>query len=449
MTEAVRKAAALLKPGDKVLVGLSGGADSMCLTHILCSISAELGITVAAAHMNHGLRGEAADNDAKAAQALAERLGIEFHLKCADVSSYARGHGLSEELAGRMLRYEFFEELCAEYGYTKIATAHNKNDNAETLLMNFIRGTSLAGLGGIPAERGKIIRPLLSCTRAEIEDYCVKHKLPYVTDATNLETVYTRNKIRLELIPAIARLNPNFIETVTRNAAIVRDENDYIRQCAGSFYNEYVADGAADLNAVNSAHPAIARRVIMRMITDAKGSSADSVSGSVEDVLALCRKHRSGKRLNLPGRVTAAIEYDRLVITCSEAVPEFAYALREGENVIIREIGRAVRLERCGNVENDGALYMSADDISDIQIRNRREGDVFCPAGMNGSKKLKKLFADLKIPASQRMAVPIITVGTEIAAVYGIRADKRFVFGKNKINFRLEVTDWKENLSKE
>ncbi len=427
---------ALLEKGDKVLVGLSGGADSMCLTHMLCAMSKELGITVGAAHLNHNIRGEDAVADAKAAEEFAKSLGICFHLKNENVLQYAKDNNLSDELAGRELRYGFFEELKQKYGYTKIATAHNKNDNAETVLMNFMRGTTLGGLCGIPVKRNEIIRPLIEVERCDIERYCEEHNIRYVTDKTNFEDIYTRNKIRLKLIPEIQEMfNANFIDTVTRNAEILKAENDYIQSAADKIYASSVADNAIATDVINNTHTAVARRVVKKMLS----SVCDDVTAvAIEDVINLCSAKQTGKSIDLSGKITAEIEYGKLVIAPKgELVGEFEYELEENKRIFIKELGKYALLERCDARSKDNAMYFSAEHGDKIVIRNRRNGDSFHQLGMKGTKKVKDLFIDAKIPKRLRNMIPIIEINGKIACVGKLRSDAEFVFGKKHINYKI------------
>ena len=430
----------LVKEGDRVLVGLSGGADSMCLTQVLCAVSDRLKIEVAAAHLNHNIRGEAAERDAAAAESFARGLGIEFFLRSSDVKGFARERRISEELAGRELRYGFFDELCEKRGFTRVATAHNRNDNAETLLMNFTRGSGLAGLCGIPPQRGRIIRPLIDVSRSEIEEYCREYSLPYVTDATNLEAVYTRNRVRLEIIPQLQRLNKNFINTVTANAALLADENSYLDAEARSAFSS-LSDGVSCNAAMIAAlHTAIARRVIRLAAESAMGQLADISSRSVNDILALCRDGRTGRQTDAGRGYIARISYGRLYIT-DRGGGGFDLPLKEDCEVIIPEAGMRAVMTRCGKRVRDGAIYLSCDDINDIHIRSRREGDIFYPSGMSGRKKLKEFLIDKKIPSHERDAVPIITIGGEIAAVSDMRVDRRFLFGEKSFGIRIVLNN--------
>lgn len=428
----------LILPGDKVIIALSGGADSMCLAHVLCSLSERMEFEAAAAHMNHNIRGEAAENDAEAAKKLSESLGIDFYYHSTDVIGYSKQHSISEELAGRELRYSFFKELQKKYGFNKTATAHNKNDNAETLLMNFIRGSSVSGLCGIPVKRGTIIRPLIEVTRSEIEEYCRENKLPYVTDSTNLEDIYTRNKVRLKLIPKLQNeFNPNFINTVTANASIISEENEYINTEAKKVYEKLKEN--TSVTELNKLHNAIKRRVIMLLLTDKYGSAADISSSAVEDISELCKKNQTGKRVNIPNGYIALTEYGRLVIRKPKPAESFSYKLNIGDKVYIPQLNSHITVEVCTEKQRDKCIYISCDEAEELYVRSRKNGDIFFPEGMHGRKKLKEFFIDKKIPAESRLLIPIITVGGEIAAVSDMRTDRRYAFGRNKINLKINI----------
>ena len=434
------KKSSLLECGDRILVGLSGGADSMCLTHALNIIGKEMGFEVFTAHMNHNIRGEEAANDEKAAAEFAASLGIKHFSRSERVIEYAEKNSISEELAGRELRYAFFAELQKKYGFNKVATAHNKNDNAETILMNFMRGSGVSGLCGIPRRRGDIIRPLLDADRVEIEEYCRENKLPYVTDKTNFEHIYTRNKVRLELIPAIVSgFNANFINTVTRNADIISDDCDFLDEHAMMIYKNSVQNNIISADIIASAHPSMSRRVIMEMLANVMENLYDISSDCIQKIVDLCVCGKTGKSLNLPDNVIAKIEYGKLIISKqNEALGEFEYILLEGKEIYISELGKTFLMERTDMRKNDGAIYLPGG--KDIRIRNRRAGDVFYPIGMKGKKKLKEFFIDEKIPRDERMRTGIVTSDGEIACIIGKRADRRFYVSKlNKPKIKIII----------
>ncbi len=216
----------MLKNGDNVIVGLSGGADSTALLHILSRLSERLGITVSACHINHNLRGEESLRDESFVRKLCESANIPLTVFSIDVKSGIEKHESLEERA-RKLRYSCFEELCGKSN-AKLATAHTASDNAETVFMNIIRGTGTKGLSGIPPVRGNIIRPIIRCTREDIERYCSENKLEYITDSSNLSDDYTRNRLRHHLIPLLKDFNPSLFEAVSRMTSAVYDDNIYL-----------------------------------------------------------------------------------------------------------------------------------------------------------------------------------------------------------------------------
>ena len=417
----------ILHDGESVLVGLSGGADSVCLTHALCALRDKLGITVSAAHVNHGIRGDEAERDEEFARNFAKSLGIEFYSIKLDIPDEAKKTGVSEETAGRNARYSFFTDLCQKYGIDKIATAHNKNDNAETIAMNFMRGSTIKGLGGIPRIRGNIIRPLLDVSRDEIERYCAENDLKYVTDSTNLSCDYTRNKVRSMLVPLIEReFNQSFTETVTENAVLASEDSAYIDKTARAEYERIVTGGRAEINELLSLDAAIRRRVVFYMLSDVSGTSEGIGAAYVKSALSLLNKS-SGASVNLPRGVWVRNEYGFLVAEMrSDDVKPFEYTLNAGENYI-PELSSAVTVAETDKRTRDGAVYLSASAHDKIIIRNRREGDVFYPCGMTGSKKVKEYFINEKIPRHVRPLTPIVEINGVIAAV-GKRVDRRFLF---------------------
>lgn len=423
----------LIKKGDKILIGLSGGADSVCLTYVLHMLRDTLGITLCTAHMNHNIRGSEAERDAEFARAYSEKLNIPFTLRSERVTEYACQNGISEELAGRELRYAFFDEFLKENDFQKIATAHNKNDNAETIVMNFIRGSGIKGLCGIPYKRGNIIRPILDVSRAEIEEFCAKNGLEYVTDSTNAEKIYTRNKIRLNLLPEIENaFNPNFINTVTDNSQLVKADLEFIESAVREAYEKCVKNSRADIELLLSQSAAVSSRVILEMVREAAGTVSNFSSEQVRNVMELAKKSKSGTSIELPGGIGAFVEYGKLYIGKNTEAEDFEYTLKIGETVYIKEIGKSVKAEYVTEKNGDG-YYFSAEADDEIKIRNRRDGDKFFPTGMDGRKKVKDLFIDLKLTRAERSRTALVTINDEIAGIPGKRYDKRFVFEKKGI----------------
>ncbi len=393
----------LISKGDKVIAGFSGGADSTALVHILYCLSDELGFTLEAAHLHHGIRGAEADRDLEFAKSFCESLNIEFKYKKCNIPKIAAERRISEETAGREERYRFFEEL-AKNG-AKIATAHNKNDNAETVIHHMIRGCGIQGLCGISAVRGNIIRPLINAERSDIERYCEENNLEYVTDSTNLQTEYTRNKIRHCIMPEMEKINPQIISSVCKTAVLAEEDNDFLDKEAGRAYEKYVTekDGQAVFMLDSDLHTAIRKRIFIKM---AQNTGTQLDFEKLAAIERLAEKRISGKTVDITGG-KAEISYDTLIIGKKREKCEFDI-LFENKDVYIPECGfYAVSSE-------DGiALPKNAE----IRIRSRKDGDKIRINGM--TKKVKNILISKKIPKSERDRIPIVTVNGEIAYIYG------------------------------
>lgn len=419
----------LFNKGERVLIGLSGGADSVCLTYALNILKEELDIELFTAHINHGIRGDEATQDEQFAIRFSEKLGLKCFVKHINIPEIAHNTGQSEETAGRQARYDFFSYISAENGIDKIATAHNKNDNAETIIMNFIRGGSLSGLCGIPYKRGSIVRPLLNVERSEIEKYCIKNNLEFVTDSTNLENDYTRNKIRHLLIPQIENeFNINFISTVTANSILIREDNKYLDKCTKEVYKRIVSNNVIDIDGLLKNDISIQRRLIRMALYNFYGTLDGVSSVFIDDILLLAGKN-SGKSINIHNNTQVKNEYGKLIITNSENVDVqgFEYRLTVGKTYIIDEIKKKVVISEVCSRQKDGAIYLNNNGVNEIILRNRKNGDRFYPSGMSGSKKIKEYFINSKVPKDERNKIPIIEIDGKIAAV-GQRVDEHFLF---------------------
>ena len=332
----------LFDKGDRVLIGLSGGADSICLTYALHCLSSEFELELFTAHLNHGIRGDEAIRDETFAQNFSEKLGIKCFTEHTDIPHLAKNSGKSQETTAREVRYAFFEHVLHKYEINKIATAHNRNDNAETILMNIIRGGTLPAMCGIPYKRGNIVRPLLNVKREQIEEYCKLNQLEFVTDSTNLTDDYTRNKIRHILIPQIENeLNPNFIETVTNNAVFNQEENNYLKKIADEAYKKTVTDGVIDISALQAYDISIQRRIVRNALEAHYNTSDGITSRFIRDILELAEKD-SGKSINIHNNTTVKNEYGKLIITNNLPITDvcFEYRISVGEMRIIDEIKR-------------------------------------------------------------------------------------------------------------
>ncbi len=394
-----------------------------------------------AAHVNHNLRGDAAVRDEEFSKELCDRLGIRCFTTSADVAKIAEESNISEELAGRRVRYGFFEGLMNEYDIEYTATAHHKNDNAETIVMNFVRGSGITGLTGIPYSRERYIRPMLDVKRCEIEEYCRENSLEYVTDETNLDTVYTRNKIRNIIIPQLeAELNPGFVDTIAMNARVLAEDARFLAKVTDEAYTKASYGNRLMISKLRRYDPAICKRVIRKLIGGVCGIR-DVSSAATEAAYNLAMNGTTGQSCSIIRDVTARIEYGKLVIE-HQAKPcsDFEYTIEIGKSQYIPELGYSVSVSRDGA----GERFRVPPGTTSITVTNRRTGDRFVPAGMTGSKSVKSFMIDRKIPRSERSRVGIVRVGGEIAWIIGYRLDARFRSNyDNDSNDILISTDFK------
>lgn len=401
----------LLQPGLRVLCALSGGGDSVCLTHALALLAPERSLQVAAAHFSHGLRPEAAEQEKALCRALCQSLSIPLYCGVGDTPAYAAAHQLGAEEAARILRYAFLERTAEERGYDVIAVAHQLEDNAETLLWNLIRGCGPAGLEGIPPQRGRIIRPLLQCSRREVEAYLVRHQLPYATDATNLEGDNARAVLRRQVFPLLRQLNPAAAEHMARCAADMRQQGAALAHLA----EEYAA-GAEDTGAgLLLSLPALlalpresACRALQRLQRQAGGKML--TRPQLDSIFALCRSSSPSGRLSLSGTVLQR-RYDRLLLTG-------IHPPGPPEPVLLMACGQAEF--GCWHItawpdagEEEG--FCLPEEVFPLTVRARRTGDSISLPG--GHRTVKKWMIDRKIPKDLRDTTPILCHNNRILAV--------------------------------
>ena len=436
----------LLAGGDAVLVGVSGGPDSVALLHLLVDRAPGLGLRLAIAHLHHGLRPEA-DRDEQFVRRMALALELPFYSHRADVRSQQRLRRLSLEDAARQVRYAFLEETAARHGFAKIALGHHADDSAETLLLNLLRGSGRLGLGGIPALRdGKIIRPLIMAPRDDILAYIKVRGLATVADATNAQAICLRNRIRNRLIPHLERdYHPMVRTALRRTGLILRDEEDWLESLIGPMAKEAVlADGEGwitlDASVLARMHVAAARRVIRRAIRHAKGDLRRLEFEHVERIRAFA--HRSGDAgpLHLPDRIRVWRRGLRLEITDgkdpaiggrSQPPPDYAYAVADCGTLTIPETGDRLDLTAISihalpdPLPNDRQIaFLDRDTVRfPLVVRNFRPGDRFAPLGADGTQKLKKFFGDHKVDPEERRRCPILTSEGRIVWVAGHRLD--------------------------
>ena len=418
----------LIEENEHIIVGLSGGADSICLLHILHSLSKTLKIKLTAIHINHMLRGEEAQRDEDFVVDFCNKIGVDVITKKINVSQISKERKLSEEEAGRNARYATFYEYKKLLDADKIATAHNKNDNAETVIMNIIRGTGLSGLKGIDSKRNDIIRPILVLERGEIEDYCNACKLSVVTDSTNKETVYTRNKIRLKLIKEIDDMfNVNITRKINQMSDLVREDNDYLEYTAKQVFSNCLEDRNSreiclNIKKIRKHHKAIIKRVLRLSIGEIKNDINSIENKHIESICGLIDSNKTGIKVELPKKIRAYKDYNILRIYKKEDVQEkFDEVKVDGIRDIKLNNEYLVKMERVEDIKKESlkdtyAKYFDYDKLikEGFTIRKRRDGDIFKPLNSNGTKKLKKYFIDKKISRIERDNFYLLAKGNEI-----------------------------------
>ena len=439
----------MFSAGDRVLAGVSGGPDSVALLGLLNELSSRISITLGVAHLNHCLRPEAGQ-EARFVKALSEKLGLPFHLEKVDVNAHRRKHGLSLEEAAREIRHTFYKRVSKDAGYQKIALGHHREDNAEMVLMNLLRGSGPLGLSGIPPVRDTVtVRPLINLTRAHILDYLDHRQLKYVTDPSNQDTRFTRNRIRHELLPTIKRdFNDNIIETLHRTATITGDENRWIESVMAPLYHTVIKSDntkqvSLDIVALGKLSKAPSRRIVRRAITLLRGNIRRVTLAHVDAVIQLTEKDENA-RVDLPGLISAAKKGTRLILMVSDGPrqplepekprPHYRHRvemqpLLSGKRFIleIEAIGATMifsRLDSFGlrKIRGSGqhTAFFDIDQLSfPLIIRNYQPGDRFTPLGMRGSKKVKKLFNERKVSRADRQICPVLVSGNDIIWVVG------------------------------
>ena len=444
----------MLRPGDNVLVGVSGGPDSVALLHILRRLASEFSITIGIAHLNHRLRQDASRRDAAFVAAMADKLGLPCHVDARDVRGYGSKNRLCLEEAAREVRYAFFKRLCAANGYTRVALGHHADDNAELVLMFLLRGSGPLGLAGIPPVRdGRIIRPLIELGRIEIEDFLARNGIAFIQDQSNTSSRYLRNAIRHQLLPALkSSVNPDASASLNRLSRIIRDEEQWANEIIAPLVDRAVVEQGDDylvmaLQPLGDTHIAARRRIIRKAIQRVKGDLRRITFGHIETVAGLTVPGRTGRVFHLPDRIR--VSGDRTTITISREkhplrscnirripgdVDNFEYTITGPGTLHIPEIDARVSL----SVSDSGAESLPAVagrgpntamlDLKAVRfpliIRNFRPGDRFRPLGVGGSQKLKKFLAARRVNKTERRRIPLLLNEGTVVWVAGHRIDE-------------------------
>ena len=423
------------RPGQRVGVAVSGGPDSVLLLHFMKLLAREVGLPLAAVHFNHHLRGAESDGDEAFVRGLAAALGLDFLSSGADVARAARERRRNLEAVARELRYRFFFSLVDQGRLDRVATAHTANDQAETVLLRLLRGTGTRGLGGIyPVLEGKVVRPFLSLTRAEVMQEIAAWQLEYHVDSSNLNLRLRRNKVRMELLPLLEKeFNPAIIPLLKQLADHARDDEAFLERQAHERAQPWrMREGSEEripVRPLREFPPALARRVLRQMLQSVRGSLRGLTHVHVEALLRFATEAQSGKTQTLPGDVLARKEFAWLVLGPAPHTREktdFSYTVVIPGELPVPELGCTLHFKIINRDDPGGAYNKEKLAGLDPQklpgpliLRNWRAGDGFCPVGSRGVRKLKELFRERKIPEVRRSLWPVLASGTQIVWVRG------------------------------
>lgn len=415
----------MLRRGDRVVIALSGGADSMALAAFLLSIRTAYQLDLCAAHVNHMLRGSAADEDEAFVRAACQHWGVALHVHRADVRALAQQSGESVETCGRRVRYEFFHAFGPDY---KVATAHTLSDSIETTLFHLARGTGLRGICGIPPVRGRYIRPLLTCTRAQVEAYCASQRIAFVTDGTNFDRCHTRNTIRLDIVPRLSAVNPSFDAAMRRFQAHMREDEAYLTALAQRGEEAARQKDCWSCAALLALDKPIRRRALSRILMACGG-----VMPEEKHIAAAEHLLRAGGRASLNGGVDMEVRGGLLRRVQPELpVQDFCLPVTQGEKTLPFATVRITCGEWGKNQDdkkNTQELLANSFDCDKINgkavIRNRRAGDRFAPKGRGCTKQLRRLMQEAGVPPGQRDKRVIISDDVGILWVEGFGAAER------------------------
>ncbi len=420
----------LLQESRNITVALSGGADSMSLLYTLLALKETLNLQVNAAHLNHLIRGEEAMRDEAFVKEQCEKLNVKLYCERVDVPEYAKSNNLSIELAAREVRYEFLRRVSNGL----VATAHTASDNLETMIFNLSRGTAIDGLCGIPPKRDIFIRPLLLCTRAEVEAYCEKNNVPFVTDSTNLTDDYTRNKIRHNVVSVLREINPAIEKSALRTANSLREDAFVLNLKADEYISSALTnENALSLEGFSNLASAVAKRVIIKFVDGLKMQ----IPLEGVHVEAVYRVALNGGKTSLPNDCSAVANKNKLwVVKNGENITskfEFEVKITEEENEFLKNQEKINNLFLKNLLDRDKI-------VGKWILRTRQPGDSIRIKNRGCTKTLNKLYCENQIPPEMRDSIPVIADDNGVIWVYGIGVAQRCAISlATKKVYKIEV----------
>lgn len=432
----------MLPEGTRVLCALSGGKDSVFLLRLLLKMAPERKLTVGAAHLNHQLRGAESLRDETFVKTLCRDWNVPLYLERRDAAEYAKARHLGTEEGARQIRYDFLEHVRVQHGYDVIATAHQADDQAETMLLNLARGSGTRGLAGIPPVRGNIIRPILNISGKEIVRCLSEWGIDYVEDSTNADDTYRRNLVRHQVVPVLTEINPRFVSHAAAAALSLREDDACLQAMARDFLKKHYHDGELDAKALAALPVPIAVRVLQNLC----GTALTRLHAG--EILSLCGGTER-KSLSIPGQ-TVRYEQGKLLFYEEEkndrAIKEVPLEGPQGSCVagnyrISWETGRCT--SQIHNSLNTFVLkYENIDEI--VWITEKKNGDRFCPVGRNCTKTLKALFQERNMTSRQRALTPVLRDSSGVVAVPGFGMDRRFLAEIGDEVIRVFCEEYKE-----
>jgi tRNA(Ile)-lysidine synthase len=450
----------MIEPGSTVLAAVSGGADSVALLYLLAELRKSLNFDLSVAHLNHSLRGAESDADEVFVTKLAETLGLDFYHKTADVRALSGQNKLSLEEAGRIARREFLLRTSAERGCASIATGHHGDDQAETVLLRLIRGAGVRGLAAIEPSTGEgFIRPLLECGRRELRCYLKDRRLAFREDPSNLDRSFLRNRIRHDLMPVLERdFNPSIARVLRRTSANMAGIESLLSSIGAKALEDVLKEQTGDMMSLDSrrlrAYDKVAWGYVFRRAYETlAGDSKSLTRNHIEAFADLVAGGRSGTEIHLPGAMRAAIEYGTVLIRRhkprristggeKDVLLPGLTPLPDAGGVLEASLVGAEDLPSDLTGAGPAVEFFDVEGISTpLKVRARQQGDRIRPFGSGGTKKLKDLLIDLKIPQEKRDRLPVLTDGLGLLWVVGLkRSDRAKITGNTKQAF---VTRWR------
>lgn len=436
----------MIEAGDKVLVALSGGSDSMSLLYSLNELKNELCFCIEAAHVNHSLRGKESDNDEKFVREVCNKLGIKLHVLKADVGRFADENGLSLEDAGRKIRYDYFSSVCPD---GKIATAHNLNDRIETFLFNFTRGSGLKGLCSIPPVRGNVIRPLIECSKDDVLSYCRQNCISFVTDKSNYDVIYSRNRIRHNVIPQLKQINDGFENTALRCIDSLNEDEAFLLDCSLKLVNDSRIKDGYRIDVLNSSPLPILKRALMMILSDEIDADIDAECVmSVVNALGEYSCKGRGTTVQLPLGRFARTRNGMLEFPCYVCKETNPVALNMGDNYFG---DYQITLEKVPFDEKQKSLQIVSEDLSiffidygkicgKLKARSREPKDSVTLSHRKVTKPLRKLMNEKGIIPEIRDSIPVISDDNLLVCVFGCGTESYYETSKDSTDvLKIEI----------